>query len=205
MIDLLAVSAWTKPKPARARFERIGYEVKISRADYRRELLRPGKRALAVGLCHEFYFATPLGLLSDEEKAYVEPEWSNEDWRAMPCPGFLGHRCYSGWRRKTHYVEIPRPSTGFPFHELIVCPTCGGKGRLGKSRVEREAPNLWIPNDVGLIEIGGRGTANVVRRAPLREPRSLSDAELARLIRWVSVRPDPRHERFHGQLEVKLK
>ena len=58
-IALLAFSAWSSRQ-----FRRVGYEVKISRRDYRRELLKPYKRVGAVAFCHEFYFAVPVGLLA---------------------------------------------------------------------------------------------------------------------------------------------
>jgi len=63
-IDLACFSAWSSAKPPI-----VGYEVKVSRSDYRRELLKPGKRELAVSACHAFYFATPKGLLTKEEPA----------------------------------------------------------------------------------------------------------------------------------------
>lgn len=74
----------------------------------------------------------------------------------------------------------------------VVCPRCGGKGYLRKSRVEREAPQCWIPSDVGLVVVDGRG-CEVVRNAPKLTPRDLSMYEMAGLMRWASVRPDPRH------------
>lgn len=72
-IDFLAFAAWTQPKPARCRHARIGYEVKVSRSDYKRELERPFKRAGAVAFCHEFYFAVPEGLLKTDEIEWIEP------------------------------------------------------------------------------------------------------------------------------------
>jgi hypothetical protein len=71
-IDLLAVSAWASVRPF-PRYARVGYEVKVSRSDYKRELARPSKRAAAVAFCHEFYFAVPRGLLKPEEIAWTPP------------------------------------------------------------------------------------------------------------------------------------
>lgn len=229
-IDLLAFSAWTSKKPPI-----VGYEVKISRSDYRRELLNPSKRAYAVEGCWQFYMATPKGLLTKEEKGYVEPEHF-EDGSAFvreSCPA----RCYrskSNWhleqrisdreisrRRKTggeevvpvvmgdevcilrarHDMEkgtvvIPagQPSwvVGGQGFRWVVCATCGGRGYLQKSVVEQEAPTLWIPADVGLVEVGDDGKCRTVRKAPVSQPtRELGP--IGRLVRWSSFRPDPRH------------
>jgi len=65
-IDLLALSAHANGSPP---YRRVGYEVKISRGDYRRELVKPDKRAFALSVCHEFYFAVPAGLLRPGEVA----------------------------------------------------------------------------------------------------------------------------------------
>lgn len=249
-IDLLAWSAWGKTA-------RVGYEVKVSRSDYRRELLQPDKRANAVGLCDEFYFAVPAGLLTKDELAYREPgDLRPGDFERVPCPGFdmggprryrrqmglagiedsddPGTPIYGGRCRKLrreyaesnerangfagkHVVVVPRPvvfeardertklvgpdeyavrvntHTGGVVH--IVCPTCGGRGYTAKSRVEQEAPTLWVPADVGLVTVYDSGNTRVVRKAPRRTTprRELGPREVATAIRWASVRPDPRH------------
>ena len=75
------------------------------------------------------------------------------------------------------------------------CPTCGAKGYLEKSRVEREAPTLWVPRDVGLITISARG-CRVVKKSPRRKdpkPIATSRQHVNDLVRWVSHRPDVRH------------
>jgi hypothetical protein len=79
-IDLLALDAWGKA-------DVIGYEVKISRSDMRTELLKPSKRAAAVGMCTRFYFACPAGLLRPEELEWEEPDWSPEDFQRERCAG----------------------------------------------------------------------------------------------------------------------
>lgn len=116
-IDLLALNAWQKA-------DVIGYEVKISRSDLRRELLRPHKRADAVERTTEFYFAVPAGLLTDEEIAYEEPEWEAADFEREQCPGVpefgpeprtpgfsrrFGGRCYRTREneRRVHKVRVP--------------------------------------------------------------------------------------------------
>jgi hypothetical protein len=75
------------------------------------------------------------------------------------------------------------------------CWTCGGKGYLEFSLVERTAPALWVPADVGLITVSARG-CRVVKASPKRacpEPIAATRKHLNDLVRWVSHRPDPRH------------
>lgn len=190
-IDVLAFSAWQ----SQGGYRRIGYEVKISRADLRRELLQPGKRTRQVAWCHEFYFAVPVGLLTAEELRYVEPEWGQGDWCGEPCPGVGGRRCARTFRRKTHFVQVPVPTTGRWYGAEwthIRCPACNGKGTTGPSRVESEAPTCWIPRDVGCVVVTGAG-ARTLRRSPRRDAPALGDRDLGALVRWISMRPDPRH------------
>lgn len=193
-IDLLAFSAWA----SQGKYARVGYEVKVSRSDLRSELLNPYKRAANVAWCNEFYLAVPKGLLTDDELAFDEPEWTPEDWQGERCPGFAGIRCAPLWRRrrhtKSHYVRVPTPTTNrWDTHTSVVCPTCGGRGTTTASRVERDAPTLWVPRDVGLVVVDGRGS-RLVRKSPRRtEVPALSVGELGQLVRWISMRPDPRH------------
>jgi len=207
-IDFLAFAAWQQPKPARTRHSRIGYEVKVSRGDMRSELLRPMKRAGAVTLCHEFYFATPAGLLNETEKMYVEPEWEPGDFLREPCPVSYGGTetpafreypgaCHRGHRSHRFIGPLEERHDLYRPTVEVKCDRCEGRGYAAKSRVEREAPTLWIPNDVGLVEVGPRGVT-VIRKAPLRTPEPLSDAALHNLVRWVSWRPDPRHLARHA-------
>lgn len=148
-VDLLAFSVHSSPPSGRTcglSYIRVGYEVKVSRSDYRVELRRPEKRAAARAMCHEFYFAVPRGLLKPE--------------------------------------EIAEGSDHLP--------------------IERA---LYVPEDVGLVEVDGRG-ARVVRKSPVnRAPAAPfrlgggnehrlggGDRELHDFVRWVSARPDPRHD-----------
>lgn len=57
-IDFFAMACW----PSR-RYERVGYEIKVSRSDFRAEMRKPGKRRGALMLCNRFYFATPANLV----------------------------------------------------------------------------------------------------------------------------------------------
>jgi hypothetical protein len=236
-IDLLALNAWRKA-------DVIGYEVKVSRSDLRRELLRPHKRAVALERTSEFYLAVPEGLLTKEEIAYEEPEWKAVDFDRQPCPGVprfgappahrrhwdpdykpFGGPCSTGITKtvRGHIVRVPLPPEIYVAPEWLAqyqeryspeeflarivevcqaessayapCWTCGGKGYLERSRVEREAPICWVPRDVGLVIVGAHGT-RVAKPSPKRKaPRPIADSQQAinDLVRWVSHRPDPRH------------
>lgn len=61
-IDLFALNTWKSNG-----FERIAFEVKVSRSDFLNEIKDPGKRAGAEALSHRFYFATPAGLVDVRE------------------------------------------------------------------------------------------------------------------------------------------
>lgn len=258
-IDLVALSAWGQAAV-------VGYEVKVSRSDYRQELLAPAKRAGAVEICTEFYFAVPAALLKAEEVAFEEPEWQPGDFTRSRCPGvpvfgpkvrcprfvdrdrvdhryggpckgvgYVGTYKVGNWRRKGPFrLPLPQPLTLVEdppdymvsrwvggervflegeerqkaladwHHSSLVeserttlCPTCGGRGYLKRSRVEEEAPTLWVPRDVGLVEITGAG-CRVVKPSPKRPkaPGLVAGADrktVAQLVRWASNRPDPRH------------
>ena len=192
-IDLLAVAAWASVRPY-PRYARVGYEVKISRSDYKRELAKPYKRAAAVAFCHEFYFAVPHGLLKPLEVTWREP-WgfanAGPPFERERCPGAYGSFCHEGhvtfgkgrgtreWRRRY----------------LGLCLTCRGRGWVAESpAVRAQAPALWIPDDVGLIVVYPSGRTVIAKKAPQRTPETrFSDMNLGQLIRWISVRPDPRH------------
>lgn len=193
-IDLLAFSAHSSPASGKVEgvnYPRVGYEVKISRSDYRRELLQPDKRMRNVEWCNAFYFAVPRGLLTADEIAFEEPEVGFDAFAREACqePG-----CRKG---KVEALLVgPLPKWRGEWRPLVDyrCTNCGGRGWTARSLVEREWPTLWVPRDVGLIEVDGRG-CRVTRRSPVRKDVPGIDAgfHLADLIRWVSVRPDPRH------------
>lgn len=233
-VDLLALNAWSKA-------DVVGYEVKVSRSDMRGELLRPYKRAGAVAMTTEFYFAVPAGLLTAEEIAWEEPDWEEGDFQRARCPGVpefgalpyahAKHRRWGGFcsrgerngnGRRSHVVQVPPPphiirapswwraregedddARNARYAEAVwhdewhtaLCWNCGGAGYLEKSRVEREAPTLWVPRDVGLVTVSARG-CSVVKASPKRktpEPIAATRRQLNALVRWVSHRPDPRH------------
>jgi hypothetical protein len=64
--DLFAFYPWESRKN-----RRIVVEVKVSRADFAAELKEPGKRACALAVSSEYYFAVPKGLVT---RADLPPE-----------------------------------------------------------------------------------------------------------------------------------
>jgi hypothetical protein len=192
-IDFLAFSAHATPPSGGAkgvRYPRIGYEVKISRSDLRRELLAPSKRRQNVDWCNAFYFATPKGLLTKEEIAFEEP-YHFRDPRTFSrkgCPGLCQKDSYkhsSNYGKRMRYSKSRR--------EFIECDICEGKGYTDISRAEKEAPTLWVPSDVGLIEVS-EGGARIIKSAPTRKKvPDIGGQQLHDLLRWTSVRNDPRH------------
>lgn len=236
-IDLLAVSAWASVRPY-PRYARIGYEVKVSRSDYRRELARGGKRAGAVRFCHEFYFAVPHGLLEPDEISWQPPAgFADEPAPLEParCPGAFGAFCHRGrvtfgivdrrsreqramtvgWARRSGRPDAHAwRGVDYARRYVATCPTCRGAGSIADPPATRAgAPRLWVPPDVGLVVVSPAGRAEVVKKAPRRpnpppadgdltlariatragQGVTLTDAQLAELVRWVSVRPDERH------------
>ena len=65
-IDAWAIALWPS-----ADFNRVAYEVKISRSDFLVEIKKPQKRRRAMMFSNQFYFATPIGLLKESE---IPPE-----------------------------------------------------------------------------------------------------------------------------------
>jgi hypothetical protein len=168
-IDLLAVSSWSSPpnRPAGVRFPRVGYEV-------------------------------TAGLLRPAEIDFVEPaDWDHTAFCRVACPG-PAEGTVERWS-KYHPVRCVRGSLhdGSGLEPRAVCPVCGGRGYERKARVELEAPTLWVPKDVGLIEVTPDGQTRIVRKAPVRrKPVDIPQHWIGHALRWVSVRPDPRH---HGR------
>lgn len=189
-VDLLAVGATAGAD----RYAWIGHEVKVSRGDLRTELLNPSKRAAGVLSCDRFFFVVPPGLLSAEEIAWEEPQWTNGDFARRSCKTCLDHRI-SRMQRRIHDAPL-RGSLIWDREagRYLTCPDCEGAGHLERSRVEREAPSLWIPKDVGLL-IAYKNGCRVARKAPKTPvPATIGRRDAAALVRWVSARPDPRHE-----------
>lgn len=137
--DLLAIAAVQRPANGHpgggAKYPRVGYEVKVSRADYRKELRNPHKRAQAVANTHAFYFAVPAGLLRPDE---------------ITARGPAGYDDAAGF--------------------------------------------LWVPEDVGLVVVDGRG-CRVAHPSPVRrEPTPIDGPLFGICARFISAHPDPRHD-----------
>jgi hypothetical protein len=228
-IDLLALECWRQARV-------IGYEIKVSRSDMRAELLDPTKRMEAVSRCTQFYIAVPAGLLTADEIEFVEPDWSLADFEPPICTNpecrarhYLNGR---GWMKRRAKPRGPRlrgtdlegvtvhlgsgresgrgpdgSSYSIRYERTACCAVCRGYGRVGRSRVEEEAPTLWVPKDVGLVEVSGQGVVEV-RRAPVRKmPKTViggaADQDehrnrlvrhgIAQIVRHASAYQDPRH------------
>lgn len=207
-IDLLALNAWSKA-------DVIGYEVKISRSDLRRELLKPHKRADALERTTEFYLAVPAGLLTAAEIAYEEPEWEASDFDRAECPGvpqfgpevraYLRERRYGGkcvrypyeGSRRSYCVPAPVP-------EVTVVPDWmrGVDGEDETARAERWLQAVRYSEDkhVPCWICGGKGyldKSRVERDAPTCwVPRDVGlvvvSARGCRVVRHSPRRNDPK-------------
>lgn len=62
-----AMDAWVMMLWPSDGFNRIAFEIKVSRSDFKAELKHPEKRRPAMRVSNEFYFITPPGLLKPEE------------------------------------------------------------------------------------------------------------------------------------------
>lgn len=199
-IDLWCLAAWTKPSPASRKcqtFPRIAIEVKVSRSDLKSELYKPHKRAWAYSHSDQFYIATPKGLLKEEELAWKQPEYTPADFVRQPCP----NGCRKIKHRKGTWYWNPDAPSLSRYKQLgatVECDACDGKAWVDKSRVEKEAPMVWIPPDVGLIEVDGLG-CKFTKYAPVNEDRQeLSPSLVGLLARWISIRPDPFHHHLRN-------
>lgn len=85
-IDAWAMHTWRSQK-----WLRVAYEIKVSRADWKRELEQPRKREAAMALSNEFWFACPPGVIDPRDVPsgcgllYVT-EVSGECWTQVPAP-----------------------------------------------------------------------------------------------------------------------
>lgn len=104
---------------------RVAYEVKISRADFARELRNPNKRRAAMRYSNYFYFATPVGLLKPEEIPHecglveISPRTKSEDH----------------WNRNTYELTqvVPAPHRDVPgptWMFMAAALRCQMKGRV---------------------------------------------------------------------------
>jgi len=75
-VDAFAVGLWSKV------WGSVAYEVKVSRADFLREVKQPLKRRMALRYSNLFYFVTPQGLLKPEEVP-IEAGLMEARWRMV--------------------------------------------------------------------------------------------------------------------------
>lgn len=61
------IDAWAINLYPSNNFERVAYEIKVSRSDYLNEIKNSDKRRQALELSNRFYFITPQGLLNKDE------------------------------------------------------------------------------------------------------------------------------------------
>jgi len=61
-IDAFAINLWPSKN-----HRRIAYEIKISRADFLKELKSPDKRQWALEMSNQFYFVAPQGIIKNDE------------------------------------------------------------------------------------------------------------------------------------------
>ena len=64
-IDMLLIS--TSTRGVRIPYERIGLEIKVSRADFFREVRDPSKRDAWHSMVHRFAYVTPKGMIRKDE------------------------------------------------------------------------------------------------------------------------------------------
>jgi hypothetical protein len=64
-IDMLLIK--TSTRGVRVPYERIGMEIKVSRADFLREVRDPGKRAAWHNMVHRFAYVAPKGMIGRHE------------------------------------------------------------------------------------------------------------------------------------------
>lgn len=64
-IDMLLIK--TSRRGVRVPYERIGLEIKVSRADFLREIRDPGKRAAWHSVVHRFTYVAPKGMIGRHE------------------------------------------------------------------------------------------------------------------------------------------
>lgn len=65
-IDALAFALWHSLK-----YERVAYEVKISRSGWLKELKKPTKCKVAMDYSHRFWFALPIGIVEDRDLTLI--------------------------------------------------------------------------------------------------------------------------------------
>lgn len=74
---------WAMYLTPSTKFRTIGFEIKVSRSDFLKEIRDPDKRVMAMTLCDEFYFVTPKDLLTRDEIPKNCGLWEIDDQKVM--------------------------------------------------------------------------------------------------------------------------
>lgn len=134
-IDLFAFRRWLDFPDAdlKARsgipgrfYRRVAYEIKVSRSDWRSEMRKPQKRAGAMALTHQFFFAVPDGLVRRDE---------------VPVDCGLVTVAEDGAVKTVKHAPIRRPTVGLTTGDVVALLSAQ---HLGSNtwEVRREADSL---------------------------------------------------------------
>ncbi len=131
-----------------SRMVRIAYEVKVSRGDFLKELKQPRKRAAALRVSNEFYFAAPAGLIKPEE---------------IPDPCGLIEVAGGSWENavvklRAPWRDVPPPTWAFMASTMRRCVTL----RVDGYHCERIARLKRERNDARFVRDRQKGTINVL-------------------------------------------
>lgn len=96
-IDFWAINCYLSKK-----FEKIAFEIKVSRSDFLNEIKNPEKRQQALLFSNRFYFAAPKGLIRPEE---IPPECGLVEFEAGST------RCR--WTKEAPWRDVSEPSWSF--------------------------------------------------------------------------------------------
>lgn len=113
-LDAWAMACWPS-----ANFERVTYEVKVSRSDFLVEIKEPRKRRMGLLYSNRFYFVAPAGLVKVEEVppecGLIEVGVRTEDWGRdeVVTVGPWELREYLVTRVKAPWRDTPPPSWSF--------------------------------------------------------------------------------------------
>ncbi|MDP2950661.1 MAG: hypothetical protein Q8P22_14150 [Chloroflexota bacterium] len=124
-VDAWAISCWDS-----GRYRRIAYEVKVSRADFKRELADPSKRQATLRISNEMYLVCPARLIQKGEA----PEELGLVW--------VTERHATHLVKRAPYRDTPFP--GWPFVASLarrawLASNGGGKNILEAAR-GKQAP-----------------------------------------------------------------
>jgi hypothetical protein len=86
-VDAWAINCW-KLQRFGAPYMRRAFEIKVSAADVRKELLDPDKRWVAYAISNEFWFCTPPGLIDPRLLAKDDglQEFDGNNWKIIKPP-----------------------------------------------------------------------------------------------------------------------